>query len=117
MLSLLNSGRASLAGRTHAIVAANAAVIGAVLLATVAVPAGPFVAVVMPPWSDGQAALSAVARADGALVAPGGRPWIVIAHGRDSGFPSRLRQAGAWLVLNHALLSGCMSNNRTTAQS
>jgi hypothetical protein len=109
-------GRAPLARRTHAIVAANAAVIGAVLLATVAVPAGPFVAVVMPPWSDGSAALSAVARADGTLVAPAGRPWIVIAHGQHSGFPARLRRAGAWLVINHALLSGCMSNNRTLAK-
>ncbi len=102
-------------GRTRAIVAGNAAVIAVVLLATVAVPTGPFVAVVVSPWSGQEAALAAVAAAEGTLVGPAGVDWIVIAHGRDRNFPSRLRRAGAWLVLNHAFLSGCFQDKGTVA--
>jgi hypothetical protein len=97
-----------LIGRTSAIVAANAAVIAAVLFATIAVPTGPLVAVVVAPWSEPEAALSVVAAAEGSIVAPGRVGWMVIAHGEDRSFASRLRRNGAWLVLNHALLAGCL---------
>jgi hypothetical protein len=97
------------------IVAANAVIIAATLLATLSVPAGTFVAVVVPPWRGAEAAISTVAVAGGTLVASAGVDWIVIAHAQDRAFASRLRQAGAWLVLNHAVLSGCFKNNRTAA--
>jgi len=95
--------------KTPATIAINLGIICAVMFATAAVPTGPFVAVVMAPGTDARGTVAAVARAGGALIAPGRVDWIVIAHSDDSGFASRLRGAGAWLVLNHKVLSGCVS--------
>ena len=89
------------------IVAANVAVILGVLAAAASVPTSPFVAVVVAPWSVPERVAAVVAAADGALVAPARVGWIVIAHSPRSDFIFRLRQSGAWFVLNHKTLSGC----------
>jgi hypothetical protein len=89
------------------LVVANIAVILGVLGAAVAAPTSPFVAVVVAPWSDAETAVKVVAAAQGSLIAPGRFGWIVIAHSPDGAFASRLRQAGAWFVLDHKTLSGC----------
>lgn len=87
---------------------ANVAVILGVLGAAVAAaPTSPFVAVVVAPWSAPESAAKVVAAAQGSLVAPGRFGWIVIAHSPDDNFASRLKQAGAWFVLDHKTLSGC----------
>jgi hypothetical protein len=90
------------------VVAANIAVILVVLSAAAAVPTSPFVAVVVAPWSASETVVRVVAAAQGSLVAPGRFGWIVIAHSQDREFASRLRQAGAWFVLDHKALSACL---------
>ncbi len=56
----------------------------------------------------GPAALAdIVARADGALLRSTTLPWIVLARSEAGDFGGRLRQAGAWLVLDGAVLAGC----------
>lgn len=91
----------------NAIIAGNIAVMFAFLLASAVIPTGPFVAVVVSPWSQREEALSVVANAGGTLVAPARVNWIVIAHSAEEGFVSRLRQSGALIVLNHTVMSGC----------
>lgn len=71
------------------------------------VPRGAFVLVVMQPLAPEQAVLSVIADAGGAYVGAGSLPWIAIAYSDAPSFPSRLRQAGAVLVLNANLTSIC----------
>src|SRR5258705_8361691 len=80
------------------VVAANFVVILGVLASATAAPTGPFVAVIVAPWSTPETAATVVAAADGSLVAPARFGWIVIAHSPRSDFISRLRRAGAWFV-------------------
>ena len=89
------------------IVAANVAVILSVFAAAAIVPTSPFVAVIVSPWSAAERVAQVVATADGSLFAPSRVGWIVIAYSPRSDFIARLRQAGAWFVLNHKTLSGC----------
>jgi hypothetical protein len=91
------------------VVAANILVILGVLAASATATTGPFVAVIVAPWSAPEKAARVVAAADGSLVAPARFGWIVIAHSPRSDFISRLRQAGAWFVLDHKTRSGCFS--------
>lgn len=95
-------------GSARRIVAVNAAVIALVLLMTIAVPTGSTVAVVVAPWGGTEAALAVVAAADGTLIGSTRADWVVIARGQDNRFVSRLRRAGAWIVLNHAPIAGCL---------
>ncbi len=53
-----------------------------------------------------------VARADGALLRGTLVPWIVLARSDATDFPTRLRQAGAWLVLDASALGGCTPSTR-----
>jgi hypothetical protein len=90
------------------VVAANIVVALGVMTAAAVAPTSPFVAVVVAPWSGPEKAVTVVAAAQGALVAPARFGWIVIAYSRQAGFISRLRKAGAWFVLDHKALSGCL---------
>jgi hypothetical protein len=93
--------------RNFSIVAANAlAGFGAMIAVSLSVNS-PFVAVIAAPWSVPEQMAAIVASADGALVAPARFGWIVIAHSPRADFVSRLKQAGAWLVLDHRNISGC----------
>lgn len=90
------------------IVAMNFLVILGVMAAAVISPADRFVAVVVSPWAGPERTIEVVAKAGGALVAPARVGWIVIAHSPHLNFPARLRQAGAWLVLDHKAISACL---------
>jgi hypothetical protein len=89
------------------LVAVNLAVIGLVLVAIAAVPSGPFVAVVMPPGTSAEATAAAVAMAGGTLVSPARVGWIVVARSDGGDFAARLKEAGAWLLLNAKVVSIC----------
>lgn len=69
-------------------------------------------AVIGAPWKrlDGMAAL--VAAADGRIVEAGGLPNVIFARSDQPGFAAALYRAGAWLVLDPALLRGCLGGPR-----
>lgn len=69
--------------------------------------AGGPVLVVGAPGAGPAAVAEIVARADGALLRPTVLPWIVLARSDAGDFDARLRQAGAWLVLDGTALAGC----------
>ncbi len=71
------------------------------------------VAAVFPPWLSSAAAFAGVAKAGGDVVRAGVLPTILVAHGDDPGFPARLHEAGAWLVLDPFALGGCLTGNAT----
>jgi hypothetical protein len=65
-------------------------------------------AVVFPPGSGQAAVLAAVVRADGLVVRGGGWGSVLVAHSDAAGFARRLRQAGAWLVVDPRSAAGCL---------
>jgi len=73
----------------------------------VLVPAGPSVAVLVPPGSSEAEAAGIVAAADGALLRFGPTPNVVLAVSDRPGFTARLYGAGAWLVFDPAFAAGC----------
>lgn len=91
------------AASTLGLILASTAAITVTLAATVAASAAPRdparVAAVFPPWwTPGQAA-SAAASA-GQIAGAGGVPFIIILRGEPDALESRLRAAGAWLLLD-----------------
>lgn len=85
---------------------------GAVLMAAAGVAAaaprpGQPVAVVMPPWADDGAAITAIAAADARIIAPGAVPWVAIASHHDAGLSRRLYGAGALLVADANFVLAC----------
>ena len=66
------------------------------------------VAAVYPPWMTGTSAFGRVAQAGGAVVRAGALDTILVAHGDDPDFAARLRDGGAWLVLDPLALGGCL---------
>lgn len=62
---------------------------------------GPVV-VVIAPWQDADAIVSA---AHGRIVAPQKAPFAVLAYSEDPAFSSQVVSAGAWTVLNSAALA------------
>jgi hypothetical protein len=90
------------------VIAANAAVITSVLLATIVVPKGASVVVVASPWGGADRALRIIAESGGALVEGGRFDWIALAHSEEKNFPSKLMERGAWLVLDPTFLAGCL---------
>jgi hypothetical protein len=69
------------------------------------------VAAVYPPWMTGASAFERVAQAGGAIVRAGALDTILVAHGDDPDFAVRLRDGGAWLVLDPLALGGCLLGN------
>lgn len=69
--------------------------------------AGQPVFVVAAPWSDSGRTIELVGHADGAVLRGTAIPWIAIAVSPQPDFPARLRHAGAWIILDAALLTGC----------
>lgn len=69
-------------------------------------------AAVFAPGIERPAALKAVARAGGLIVREGSWGTVLIAHSDESGFAGRLRQAGAWLVLDPQSAAGCLITGR-----
>ena len=65
-------------------------------------------AAVFPPGTDKTEVLAAVAEADGLVVREGGWGTVLVAHSDESGFARRLRQAGAWLMVDPLTAAGCL---------
>ena len=56
---------------------------------------------------DARGTLAAVF-APGAVVRGGGWDSVLVVHSQESGFARRLRQAGAWLVVDPQSAAGCL---------
>lgn len=69
-------------------------------------------AAVFAPGVERPTALEAVARAGGLIVREGSWGTVLITHSDESGFAGRLRQAGAWLVLDPQSAAGCLITGR-----
>lgn len=69
-------------------------------------------AIIGAPWKrlDDMAAL--VAAADGRIVEAAGLPNVIFARSDRPDFAAALYRAGAWLVLDPALLRGCVGGTR-----
>lgn len=80
----------------------------AMMLAAVAYPRGEFVLVIGGPNSTEAGMMKIIADAGGTFVQQGNFGWLAVAHAETTGFPSRLMRAGAYIVLDHALASGCL---------
>lgn len=78
------------------------------MLAGLAFPRGEFVLVVGRPGSDEAAMMDMIARAGGSFVSRGSVGWLAVAHAESLHFNTRLVDAGAILVLDHALAAGCL---------
>ena len=67
-------------------------------------------AVLAAPWQDATASAALVGQAGGAVLGlgPGGLGNLVIAHSTDRDFARAAYAAGAWLVLDGALLESCL---------
>jgi len=63
---------------------------------------------VFPPWWTASHVWQA-AESAGYVVGVGGRSWAVVVHSPSNDLVSRLRQAGAWLVLDPRGLGICSS--------
>ena len=70
-------------------------------------------AVVFAPGTSSAAAVSAVAAADGLLVRGGGWSNVLVVRSDQTGFAQRLRDAGAWLVLDPQSAAGCLFAGET----
>ncbi len=65
------------------------------------------VAVIFPPTYSRDATLAAVTETGAALVAPGGLPSVFIVQSDAADFHTRLKQAGAWLILSSSAAALC----------
>jgi hypothetical protein len=82
-----------------------ASLTGALALSMRPPETGP-VALIFPPWWGGARAVAAAARS-GAVIRFGARSFIVVVLPDSRGPHGRLRQSGAWLVLDPAQVGGC----------
>jgi hypothetical protein len=73
-----------------------------------AAPSGKFVLVITNPFQNEIGAMDVISKAGGTFVSESNFKWITIAHSEDTKFSSRLRQAGALLVMNHQIAYGCL---------
>lgn len=71
-------------------------------------PSGTLVMVVTNPADGAGGGMAVIGAADGALVSGSALGWANVAYSTDRDFPAKLRQAGAWLVVNHKLAVGCL---------
>ena len=65
-------------------------------------------AAVFPPGSGKAAIVAAVAGAGGTVVRGGGWDSVLVVHSDEAGFAGRLRQAGAWFVVDPQSAAGCL---------
>jgi len=66
------------------------------------------VAIVFAPWTDAASALKRVADAGGRLVSYGGMPFVTVAIADDANYAERAFAAGAWFVLDPAIIEACL---------
>jgi hypothetical protein len=67
------------------------------------------VAVVFPPWTAADAALTRAVAAGSRFVRFGDLPFIAVVMPDDAGYVARIRSAGAWLVADPQALAACLS--------
>jgi hypothetical protein len=72
-------------------------------------PGAEVVAVVFPPWWNAQRAFLASASADAAIVRITAVPSLLVVRPNRHDGLTRLRQAGAWLVMNPQAIAACFS--------
>lgn len=65
------------------------------------------VLVVAPPGTAPARLLDIVGRADGRVLRGAGPGWMTVALSEHADFPRRLREAGAWFVVNASNVAGC----------
>jgi hypothetical protein len=76
-------------------------------VAAIALPPSNVVAVLGPPAAGTPGAARIVAGAGGAILRVGRWPNLLVAISSEAGFARRLYAAGAWLVVDPAILTGC----------
>lgn len=86
-----------------------ASILAPVGLAAGMTPTGSGVAIVFAPWTSFDEALISVANSGGRYIRPGAFDFIAIATAGDPTFVSRIRQQGAWALLDPQVLGGCLS--------
>jgi len=70
-------------------------------------------AAVFSPGADKAAIMAAVAEARGTVVRGGGWGSVLVVHSDEGGFARRLRQAGAWFVVDPQSAAGCLITDAT----
>ena len=65
-------------------------------------------AALFPPGSDPAEILAGIGAAGGTVVRGGGWDSVLVVHSDEAGFARRLRQAGAWLVVDPRSAAGCL---------
>ena len=72
-------------------------------------------AAVFPPGTGKARMAAAAAEAQGTIVRGGGWGSVLVVHGDRRGFARRLRQAGAWFVLDPQSAAGCLIVNNNAS--
>jgi hypothetical protein len=65
------------------------------------------VAAIFPPWWNAERSFAAAASTGGAIVRTGAWPNILVVTAADGELSPRLREAGAWLLVNPTALDSC----------
>jgi hypothetical protein len=73
-------------------------------------PGAEVVAVAFPPWWSVQQVFQAAASAEAAIVRSTALPAILVVRPDDLDGLTRLRQAGAWLVMDPRAIAACLTN-------
>ncbi|GAC1341082.1 MAG: hypothetical protein NVSMB20_17220 [Bradyrhizobium sp.] len=73
-------------------------------------PGAEVVAAAFPPWWSPQQIFEAAASADAAIVRTTALPGILVVRPNDREGLSRLRQAGAWLMIDPQAIAACFNN-------
>nr|WP_321982000.1 hypothetical protein [uncultured Cohaesibacter sp.] len=82
--------------------------LGVIVFASLPRALGNKIVVFVPPWSSPTAAVEVIARAGGAFVGMGNKPWIAIGVSEEPGFTARLYHSGAWFVGSGEVFSACL---------
>ena len=75
---------------------------------------GPMAALFPPWWSAARSVLAAAGA--GSILSAGALPFVVMIAPEDTGSYDRLREAGAWAILDPQRLTGCSSWTPRVAQ-
>jgi len=65
------------------------------------------VGVIFAPWTDESAALTRAAAAGGRIVRFGGPSFIVVVEPESADYIRRIKDAGAWLLVDPRILAAC----------
>ena len=85
----------------------------AVMLGVLLVPNDRFVLVIAKPDQSPSAIIDIISDAGGSFVGGTRFSWMAVGYSESAGFPARLVDAGAILVLDHSLALGCLERTKT----